>query len=91
MYQIDLNLMHFMPGLGMPYQLGKIEDYAKTNEMIINQKKTKLMIFNPCISKDFMCLVWGFRSFELISTQLFGAAQLNSNNWPTHPRSSLGG
>ena len=35
-------------------QLGKIEDYAKTNEMIINQKKTKLMIFNPCISKDFM-------------------------------------
>ena len=28
--------------------------YASDNEMKINQKKTKLMLFNPCTSVDFM-------------------------------------
>ena len=35
-------------------QLLSIEEYAKNNEMKINNKKTKLMVFNPCRSKDFM-------------------------------------
>ena len=35
-------------------QLKETQMYAKANDMIINQKKTKLMIFNPCTSKDFM-------------------------------------
>ena len=35
-------------------QLHKIEQYATGNSMRLNYKKTKLMIFNPCISKDFM-------------------------------------
>ena len=35
-------------------QLKETQKYSKANDMIINQKKTKLMIFNPCTSKDFM-------------------------------------
>ena len=35
-------------------QLQKTETYAQTNEMKINYKKTKLIIFNPCKSIDFM-------------------------------------
>ena len=30
------------------------EEYAVTNEMKINYKKTKVIVFNPCISIDFM-------------------------------------
>ena len=35
-------------------ELIRTMDYAKTNEMKINYKKTKVMIFNPCTSIDFM-------------------------------------
>ena len=35
-------------------QLIKTLEYAETNQMKINYKKTKVMIFNPCTSKDFM-------------------------------------
>ena len=35
-------------------QLKQIEEYAKDNHMKINVSKTKLMLFNPCTSKDFM-------------------------------------
>ena len=34
-------------------QLKELEEYAAKNEMQINQKKTKLMLFNPCRIKDF--------------------------------------
>ena len=34
-------------------QLMKTANYAKENQMVINEKKTKLMVFNPCISMDF--------------------------------------
>ena len=34
-------------------QLLDIEEYAHKNEMQINQKKTKLMLFNPCRIYDF--------------------------------------
>ena len=33
--------------------LKETEEYAKTNKMKINYKKTKLMIFNPARAKDF--------------------------------------
>ena len=36
------------------HQLVKTVEYAKKNEMEINYKKTKLMVFNPCTSVDFM-------------------------------------
>ena len=35
-------------------QLKQIEEYAKDNHMQINVAKTKLMLFNPCTSKDCM-------------------------------------
>ena len=38
---------------GVYKQLLKTIDYAKNNEMKINYKKTKLMVFNPCSSIDF--------------------------------------
>ena len=34
-------------------QLRKTEEYARVNEMKINKKKTKLMLFNPCTAIDF--------------------------------------
>ena len=34
-------------------QLIETEEYARINEMKINYKKTKLMVFNPCTSIDF--------------------------------------
>ena len=35
-------------------QLVKTEEYATANEMKINYKKTKVIVFNPCTSIDFM-------------------------------------
>ena len=35
-------------------QLIKTQGYAKNNGMKLNLSKTKLMLFNPCTSKDFM-------------------------------------
>ena len=34
-------------------ELVKTKEYANTNEMKINMKKTKVMLFNPCSSLDF--------------------------------------
>ena len=48
-------------------QLNKVEEYNKDDEMKINYKKTKKMIFNPCWSKDFMPeLVLGGFQLEVI-------------------------
>ena len=35
-------------------QLSRTEDYARLNEMKFNYKKSKVMVFNPCHSVDFM-------------------------------------
>ena len=35
-------------------QLLKVKEYAAQNSMVINQKKTKTMVFNPCIVRDFI-------------------------------------
>ena len=35
-------------------QLLKTEEYADENQIQINCKKTKVMVFNPCWSKEFM-------------------------------------
>ena len=35
-------------------QLLKTEQYSVTNSMQVNKKKTKVMVFNPCIAWDFM-------------------------------------
>ena len=47
---------HVLP-LGNPsvyQQLVKTKEYADTNQMKINFKKTKAMLFNPCSSIDFV-------------------------------------
>ena len=35
-------------------QLNQISQYATANGMQLNYKKTKFILFNPCISKDFL-------------------------------------
>ena len=35
-------------------QLQQISEYARSNGMQLNYKKTKFMLFNPCTSKDFL-------------------------------------
>ena len=35
-------------------QLQRTEEFAKVNDMQLNYKKTKLILFNPCSSMDFM-------------------------------------
>ena len=45
----------FKPQQSMVYdQLKNIQNYAEVNKMKLNVPKTKLILFNPCISKDFM-------------------------------------
>ena len=46
---------HFLPveNSRVYKQLIETEEYARINEMKINYKKTKLMVFNPCTSIDF--------------------------------------
>ena len=47
---------HVLPPLNSKIhkQLEKTKIYAKENEMKLNYKKTKLIVFNPCRSHDFM-------------------------------------
>ena len=35
-------------------QLNRIHLYAQQNGMKLNLEKTKIMLFNPCVSRDFM-------------------------------------
>ena len=52
---------HARTGHELPSNLSKIQkqlqqtqEYCMKNEMRINEKKTKVMLFNPCTTKDFM-------------------------------------
>ena len=48
-------------------QLIETEQYAKDNSMQINLKKTKVMLFNPCTSIDFMpALKMGSQELEVV-------------------------
>ena len=57
---------HFLPPMQSKVfkQLLKTQEYAELNSMRINFKKTKIIIFNPCKSKDF------FPEFNLDGYQL---------------------
>ena len=35
-------------------ELENLSEYARVNGMHLNYKKTKVMVFNPCTSKDFL-------------------------------------
>ena len=47
---------HILPAenSAVQHQLVKTKEYAQQNQMKINLKKTKVMLFNPCWSIDFM-------------------------------------
>ena len=60
---MDSNLITFMPGRATPCQLLKsqvfkqlikIEEYAENNDMKMNLQKTKLVVFNPCKTVEFI-------------------------------------
>ena len=55
-------------------ELLEIEQYAEANEMQLNIKKTHVMLFNPCKTKDFMPQIeMGGQKFEVKEqTKLLG-------------------
>ena len=62
------------------------ENYAKENNMKINYKKTKLMIFNPSRTKDF-CPKFSFNDNELEiveQTKLLGLIVRSDLSWTTN-------
>ena len=63
-------------------QLQKILDYASENKMKLNIPKTKLMLFNPCKTKDFMPeMVVEEKRIDMVEhTKLLGAI-LSSISW----------
>ena len=62
------------------------ENYAKENNMKINYKKTKLMIFNPSRTKD-LCPKFSFNDNELEiveQTKLLGLIVRSGLSWTTN-------
>ena len=64
-------------------QLKKIQEYADTNNMVINASKTKLMLFNPCKNKDFMpdIELKGSRIDVVEQTKLLGVIISSNLSW----------
>ena len=70
-------------------QLLKTEEYARVNEMKINYSKTKLMIFNPCWSLDFMPEIeLGGGQLEVVEeTRLLGVIIRSDMRWNSNTES----
>ena len=72
-------------------QLKHISEYAATNGMKLNYKKTKLMLFNPCTSKDFVpsaCL--DGRDIEMVEeTRLLGLVLRSDLSWSSNTESII--
>ena len=64
-------------------QLKKIKKYAVENKMKLNVAKTKLMLFNPCKSKDFMPeLNFDNTRLDLVEkTKLLGVVLTSNLSW----------
>ena len=64
-------------------KLNEVKNYADTNNMKINVPKTKLMVFNPCHSKDFLPLFEvESRPVELVEqTKLLGVIVSSNLSW----------
>ena len=67
-------------------QLQRTEQYARDNQMEINYKKTKLMLFNPCWSIDFMPeLELGNGQLELVEEmKLLGVIIQSDMKWSSN-------
>ena len=64
----------------------KTEEYAETNKMKINYKKTKLMVFNPGIVRDiFPRYVFNGDELEVVEeSQLLGIILRNDLSWSSN-------
>ena len=64
-------------------QLLKTKDYAKNYDMKLNFKKTNLMVFNPCTSKDFMPkMIIDNQELEVVqTTKLLGLIIRSDLKW----------
>ena len=64
-------------------QLQKTQEYAIKNHMKLNLAKTKLMLFNPCKSKDFMpeMVVEGTRLDLVEQAKLLGVIVTSNLSW----------
>ena len=69
----------------------KIEEYANTNEMKLNYKKTKFMVFNPTINFDFIPdFELGGNQFETSeSMKLLGLELSNDLSWKKNTESMI--
>ena len=67
-------------------QLLKTEKYAKDNHMQINYRKTKLMLFNPCRSIDFMPKIdLGGQQLEVVEKmRLLGVTIRSDLKWSSN-------
>ena len=63
--------------------MNQIQAYAEKNRMRLNLDKTKLMLFNPCTSRDFMPEVRVNRTtIELVEeSNLLGIIITNDLKW----------
>ena len=70
-------------------QLLKTEDYARDNDMKINYNKTKVMVFNPCRTVDFMPeLKFGNDQLELVEEmRLLGVIIQSDMKWTSNTES----
>ena len=70
-------------------QLLKTEEYAQENDMRINYNKTKVMVFNPCWSVDFMPeLEFGADQLELVEEmRLLGVIIQSDMKWTSNTES----
>ena len=67
-------------------KLNDISEYARSNGMRLNHKKTKLMLFNPCISKDFVPLLSldGIEISMVEETRLLGLVLRSDLSWSSN-------
>ena len=73
-------------------QLKKTQLYADQNKMKLNIKKTKLMLFNPCSSKDFMPeIVINNTRIDLVEEiKLLGVMLTSDLSWAANTRYIVG-
>ena len=64
-------------------QLKETQEYAKQNHMKLNLSKTKLMLFNPCTSRDFMpeMRIEGTRLDLVEQSKLLGVVLTSNLSW----------
>ena len=72
-------------------QLAEIEQYAVENKMKLNQKKTKLMLFNNCKVMDFApeFQINGKQLDVIAETKLLGITITSDLNWSSHVTNTI--